>query len=286
MPKDSDITELTHLARFVFKGTVLKIKGATMKDVPVNNRTVIVRVDAIIQAPEALSEVTGSEITVQLGGRKKVKKGDQSIFYTNGWLFGDGVAVQSIDTQAAEGMPLAFAAAVEGDPVENLADTVAQARFESADLVVTGRVVSVKLPPERAGFALAAAEDATTLSKPISEHDPQTQEAEIEVDAVHKGTNPGGAARIRFPNSRDVKWYKAPKFRAGQEGVYMLHKDEAKKAPQRAREGVIAAAGVASDMEEEAYTALHPADFQPADQPGGSMKIIAALASTIKPQPE
>jgi hypothetical protein len=258
-----------------------------MKEIPFNDRTAIVRVDEIVQAPAALSELAGQEITVQLGGRKKAKAGDQAVFYTNGWVFGESVAVQSIDQQPPEKTPIAMTRAAVGDPVKNLAITTAQARFDSADVVVSGRVVSVKLPPQRTGFGMRAAVGETSLSEPISEHDPQIQEAEIEIDAVHKGSPAGNTARLRFPNSQDVKWYKAPKFRAGNEGVFMLHKDEAQRAPQGARAGVIVAAGVSPEVAEDAYTALHPADFQPSHEEDGVIEMIAAtMAVTPKPQPE
>jgi len=287
MPNVPNLEQLAHQARFIFKGTVIKLKGATMKQIPVNDRTAVVRVDEIVQAPPALSELTGQEITVQLGGRKKAKKGDQAVFYTNGWVFGESVAVQSLDHFPPEQTPIAMARAAAGDPVKTLAITTAQARFASADTVVSGRVVSVKLPPQRTGFGMMAAAGETTISEPISEHDPQIQEAEIEIDAVHKGSHAGNTARLRFPNSQDVKWYKAPKFRAGNEGVFMLHKDEAQRAPQGARAGAIVAAGVSPEVEEDAYTALHPADFQPSQEENGVMEMIAAMtATTPEPKPE
>lgn len=276
----------TQQARFVFKGTVVKLKSAAMPGVPTTERTAVVRVDEIIQAPEALRDTVGQNITVQMGGRKTVKRGDQAVFYANGWLFGEGIAVQSIDHHAAAKMPLALAAAVGGDPVEKLAQQDAQVRFEGADVVLSGRVKSVSLPAEAAaGFKMAATAGETTISKPISEHDPLIQEAEIEVDAVHKGSHSAKTAKVRFPNSRDVKWYKAPKFRAGQEGIFMLHKGETKKAPQRAAAGMLAAAAVSTEVSDDSYTALHPADFQPAEQAGAVMNIIAAATSGLELEP-
>ncbi|HEX8068353.1 MAG TPA: hypothetical protein VF546_00275 [Pyrinomonadaceae bacterium] len=276
--------DLIQQARFVFKGTVVKLKSAAMAGVPVTERTVVVRVDEITHAPEALRDTTGQDITVQLGGRKQVKRGEQYLFYANGWVFGDGLACQAVDYEPAAKTPLALAAAAGGDPVENLAQRDAQARFDSASVVLSGRVRSVSLPSEPAGFGLAAAAEGATLSKPISEHDPLIQEAEIEVDAVHKGEHSGKTAKVRFPNSRDVKWYKAPKFRAGQEGVFMLHTGESEKAPDKAAAGLMAAAGVAPEIGDDTYTALHPADFQPAEQAGMVLNIIAASGSATEPK--
>ncbi len=62
---------------------------------------------------------------------------------------------------------------------------------------------------------------------------------------------------VRFPASNDVRWYKAPKFQTGQEGVFLLHKEQ---LAQHVR-GM-----TAPELAPEEYTALHPADFQPLDE--------------------
>ena len=270
MPGNPAIDLLAQQARFVFKGTVRKLKAATMPVIPVTDRTVVVRVDEITHAPEGLSDCVGQEITVQLGGTKRVQKGDEAVFFANGWVFGESIGVLSIDHHAVEGARAALGAAAGSDPVANLANREMRARFESADVVVSGRVANVKLPAERTslGMAQAVVAGESTTSQPISEHDPLILEAEIEVAAVHKGIHAGKHATIRFPSSTDVKWYKAPKFHAGQEGVFLLHKDEMEKAPEKARKGLMAAGGVAAEIERGAYTALHPSDFQPFDRQG------------------
>src|SRR5436309_752824 len=81
---------------FVFKGAVRKLGAATMKNVPVDERVAIVRVEQVIEAPPNLARYGGQDITVQLGGRAKVAVGDELIFHTSGWIFGDSVAVRSL----------------------------------------------------------------------------------------------------------------------------------------------------------------------------------------------
>src|SRR6266404_8865779 len=101
MPAKMPPAEPAPQATFVFQGTVQKIKAVTMADVPISNRTVIVRIDHLIQAPEALRDYAGHEITVQLAPDEKVKAGESYVFYTNGWIFGEGLAVQSIKLEVA-----------------------------------------------------------------------------------------------------------------------------------------------------------------------------------------
>src|SRR5262245_61909925 len=184
MPGGSSAESLAQQARFVFKGTIQKLKATNMSEVAVNDRTVIVRVDEVLQAPESLKHYAGAEITVQLGGRKKVKRGQQAVFYTNPFLYGDTLAVQSLDHEPGEGLVGSMAG---GDqPVTNMANRDTQQRFDKADVVVSGKVVAVRLPPESTAVGFGSA--APTAAEPISEHAPLWREAVIHVQAVHKGT--------------------------------------------------------------------------------------------------
>jgi hypothetical protein len=287
MSKDLTQEEIEPLANFVFKGTVQKLKAATMEGVPVTNRTLIVRVDEIVEAPDVLTDFAGREITVELDGAKKLKQGEQAIFHTSGWIFGEGLAVRALSHSPAM-IGLASFGVAPGNPVENLENKKARLRYEQAKTVVTGRVTSVRLPPaQMSGFAAAAGGAEPTEFRPISEHDPVIQEAVVEVDAVHKGETPTKQVKVRFPSSTDVQWYKAPKFRPGQQGFFMLHKEEGEEAPHpQMKGGLMAAAMVSAEDVEDTYTALHPADFQPLDQLGGVRNMILdtpeVTASTSK----
>src|SRR5712692_8075307 len=121
MPASSSAESLAQQARFVFKGTVKKLNASTMPEIEDTERTVIVRVDEIIHAPEVLSHYAGQDITVRLSGRKKVKVGELAVFFTNGWLYGKSVAVQSLG-QHPVGQATAALLSATADPVRNLAD--------------------------------------------------------------------------------------------------------------------------------------------------------------------
>lgn len=123
-----------------------------------------------------------------------------------------------------------------------------------ADLIVTGRVSAVRLP---AGESEARATEMGRTAERISEHAPLWHEAVIEIDQIHKGSYAGKQVVIRFPSSTDVRWHKAPKFHTGQEGVFLLHKEQLPAGEALARLG-----GVGSGE----FTALHPADIQPLDE--------------------
>src|SRR6266849_4008298 len=102
MPPRRRSADVTTQARFVFKGTVRRRKATTMRAVPASDRTIVVRIDEIVHAPELLADHLGQDITVLLPGRTRVTPGQQLVFYANGGIFGDGVAVQSLEQRRPE----------------------------------------------------------------------------------------------------------------------------------------------------------------------------------------
>lgn len=257
--------DLLQKTKFVFRGTVQEINAANVAQVENTDQTAIVLVEEIIKSPEILGSFAGQSITVKLGDKESVKKGEQAIFYTNGWLFGEGIAVESLGHSQVEAKTRTFMA-TNTNAAKSFKDDLIKDRLKTADVVVTGRVVSVKLTQENldnplrvAGFSDNADEPSR---RPISEHDPQWCEAIVEVADTDKGNNEKKQVVVRFPKSNDVRWYKAHKFAAGDEGVFILHKTESSVKPETRR----VAATVSSEeaeTSEETFTALHPADFQP-----------------------
>jgi hypothetical protein len=248
-------------AGFVFQGTVTRLKDATMTvDDP--TKTVVVRVDHIIRAPQALLGHSGTEITLLPAKGERLKAGQTAIFHTNGWLYGKSMAVQSVGHAAVS--RTAAAAAVQ-DPARAALDHAVAERVAQAPVAITGRVVAIGLPAE---IQPSSATASRALPPPISEHDPFWSEAVVAVQRVHKGVLKQQQVVIRFPDSHDVRWHRSPKFHVGQEGVFLLRPDEVSGVPSL---GVTAAA---HPVAPRAYTCLHPSDFLPAEEP---KKVAAAL---------
>jgi hypothetical protein len=266
-------------ATFIFKGTVKQVRASTLRHVQADERTLIVTVDHIIEAPPALAAFSGHEITVKTDRGARPRVGDELIFHTTGWMFGDSVAVQSIRQQPVNKThtPLVSRA---GDPIDHKRARDRRERFDQAKLVVSGTVTAVRLPPEMVTSERRAARAAKpagpAAAGPVSEHDPHWREAVIAVDDVHKGRGAKRDIVIRFPASMDVRWYKAPKFQTGQKGFFMLHDTLVTTRARRA--GRAARALTAGPLEIEAtkrvYTALSPLDFQPYHEPGGIRTVL------------
>lgn len=107
-------------------------------------------------------------------------------------------------------------------------DAELRARVQAATMVVVGRVAEIR----PAAFAAAP-----TRPKRITEHDPDWQEAIIEVQEAIKGAVAGQRVVVRFPGSIDVAWVGTPRFTAGQEGTFLLNKDTATGSPLTMIEG-------------------------------------------------
>lgn len=289
MAAKSSITEEASKPTFVFKGTVQALKKATMKEVPVDDRTIIVTIDQVIEAPENLARLAGQQVTVQLSGNEKVKIGQQMIFHTVTWIYGDSIAVRALSQEPAKTSRMA-AIGSAGDPVARRDRRQKRERFAAADLVVSGKVMAVRLPSkvaQKTKGVRAAGLKKSLPPKPVSEHDPKWREAVVEVGDVHKGSHQKKEVVVRFPASMDVMWHNAPKFHPGQQGFFMLKKGaeeepEAKSGKKTAGKRSAKAAGIKSKVEgEEAYVALDPTDFQPFTEPGGVKAIIESAEDDL-----
>src|SRR3989454_3085364 len=194
----------------IFIGTVTQVGAVAVPEVPASPRTVVVRVDQVLEKPSAVALATGDSVTVETRRPGSLKAGTQATFYTTGWIFGRGVAVREVGHEPGRSPVVA---ADEGDAVararRELNDADLKTHIQRAAMVVAGRVEQVR-PAE-----LAA---APARPKRISEHDPDWQEAIIQVEDGIKGAQAGERVVVRFPGSPDVAWVGTPKFAVGQEG--------------------------------------------------------------------
>jgi hypothetical protein len=261
--------ELNERAVFVFKGTVLRRKAAASAGVPVTPRTAVVRVDEVVRAPALLARYAGREITLRLEPGHKVEEGTAALFYAADLVFGEGVSATAVghtDLGQSEAPPAVEAAAAAAAPPE------LQERLADADMIVTGKVVSVGLPKEAAGRAVSGGGGR------VSEHNAHWREAVVDVQQVDKGRPTVRQLVVRFPASNDVAWANAPKFEPGQEGVFILQKSAPEAAPRGSKRA-------AASEDKPTYTALHPHDFQPAHKAERIKTLIRDTAAKTTKRP-
>lgn len=207
----------------IFAGTVSQLAATSFADVPKSAQTIVVRVDAILKKPAAVSLKKGDSVTVEVKDPSAFQQGTQATFYTDGWIFGSGVAVKELGHEIgpASGGTSAEAGASASSPAE-ISDQELRKRLNEADFVIIGRVTDVHrwAPPK------------STKTYRVTEHDPDWHEAVVEIQSILKGGQiKGKKIIVRFPGRNDVAWVRSPKFEKNQQGIFCLNKDQVTGAP-------------------------------------------------------
>lgn len=203
--------ELTRAAQFVFRGTVQRVEASNLEIVPADSGTAVVRVDEVLKAAPSLGEFTGREVTVKLAKPGDATAGEQAVFFTKGWLYGETLAVLEIGRLYDDATRVRSQVAAA---MHHAANRELGGRLAGAELIVAGRVVEV-----RPAAAVGAVGEG-------SEHDPQWWEAVVQVDTVLKGKSAGKSVTFFFPASQDVVWAEAPKPAVGSDGIWLLYRDQ------------------------------------------------------------
>jgi hypothetical protein len=270
---DTPAAQLLERASFIFRGTVQRAQTTEPKPSEPKLERAIVRVDQVVSladgARQALGNLTGKTVNVvdSSGSKEPLKEGAQWTFYTNGLQYGDSITLDVVgrakttEVSIRTFQPNLFAADLIGEKT-------LPKHVNEADAVVTGKVMSVRPLPEPKLNMLSAAKQEK--QRPPSEHDPEYREAVVQIQEALKGNLPENKVTVIFSSSRDVRWYNSPKFKEGQEGTFILHKEQVKDEAERK----VLLTATASELQNgQIFTALDPKDSQPAN----SEKVRKAL---------
>jgi hypothetical protein len=245
-------------SHIIFSGAVERLNASNVGLLSPRADTAVVRVQENLYAPASILLPAGTRVTVLLANQGNIKSGDEAVFFTDGWLYGENLAVREVaprislvELKRTQTDTNRLRAQIE-DIHQKMADEKLQARISSAPLIITGEVIETRpLVPAAAitGATTGIAQppldrDAT----PRSEHDPDWWEARVQIKSVEKGKSADPVVSIIFPNSGDELWLLAPKFHRGDKGIWLLHVSDAK------------------DLPPNYYVALDPLDFHPATQ--------------------
>jgi hypothetical protein len=232
--QDLDVAALERQSQLVFLGTIQRVGAATEANIPVDDRTAIVRVDRVLRSVKQFQALQGREVTVQLRRESPAEVGETAVFFTQSWLYGKSIAVVEVGRGEAS-QEKALSSQMEEAKVK-VEDEKLGNRIATAELVVLGTVTRVQPAPEEKG------------NRPITEHDPDWWEATVAVKSVEKGQLPP-ELKVRFAHSMDEMWIDSPKLRKGETAVFLLRQDQQEKGmPALRRPG---------------WTALDPLDVQP-----------------------
>lgn len=244
-PDDKNLDKLVQDSTYIFSGAVEKLGVAHMDSVPVNENTAVVKVDHIYTPADILGDLTGKQVTVQLQQGKAMDSGDKAVFFTNGWIYGKGIAFMEVGRMKQD-QPDKFKPRVT-ESLQRKADQQLKDRINRANIVVVAKVVKT---------------NELQLDKrlPISEHNPHWWEAVLQISSIKTGEFQGQELRILFPSSNDEVWMKSPKPKLQEEGIWILQKDQQEKG--------------GSKFQVPGYTALDALDFQPMDQLDRVQRLI------------
>jgi hypothetical protein len=212
---------LVKQSSIIFAGTVSQLEATSFAGVPKSTQTIVVRVDSVLKKPAAVSLKKGDNVTVELKDPSAFQQGMQATFYTEGWIFGSGVAVKELGHEFGPGSSKTSKTAAADEKAyqqspDQISDQELQNRLNAADFVVIGRVTDV--------HRWNRPKSATTR---VSEHDPDWHEAVVEVQSVLKGGQvKGNKIVVRFPGRNDVAWTRSPKFQKNQQGIFCLNRDQ------------------------------------------------------------
>ncbi len=192
-------------AKFIFRATVERVAAATLPEISDVSNCIVVKVSEVVSAPPGFTDWTGKSITVAVRDINSQKPETEKLFYTNGWLYGQSLAV--VEVHSTESREVSNEEVLAG--VNKAQDDGVRERLKRAALVISGEVVRLSDPEKQ----------------PVdSEHDPYWVTAEIQTEEVLKGSAEGSTITFRFPSSYDIMWQYAPKFKVGDKGIWLLQR--------------------------------------------------------------
>src|SRR5260370_25698472 len=240
---------LVKQSSIVVVGTVSQFAATSFTGVPKSAQTVAVRAASVLKKLKAVTLNKGANVTVEVKDPAAFHEGTQATFYTQGWIFGSGVAVKELghDIPPSGGTSAAAETGERtvGQVQSEISDQDLQRLLATCDQVVIGRSTDV--------HAWVIPKSAAPRYR-TSEHSANWHEAVLQVQSVLKGPKlKRNKMIVRFPESRDVAWASAPKFEPGQQGIFILKKDQVSGAPTASSAG----------YKDYAYTCLKPGDWLP-----------------------
>jgi hypothetical protein len=204
----ADVARLSRVSGFVFAGEVERTNASTVALVRPTKQIAVVRVREVLKAPADFGPRKGKRVTVRLKGT--ARKGQRAVFFTVGWVSGDGLAVQEMGRQPATDIGTIRKQMDEAEQRDELSSL--RKRVGAAEAVVLGKVAETR--PFR-----------DKESPPGSEHDPLWRLAVVVVERAEKGeVKEGERVTVAYASSDDVMWFRAPKPVQGQQAVFLLQR--------------------------------------------------------------
>jgi hypothetical protein len=232
---DAGLEQSIRSSRFIFAGTFETLGASNLSLLPASDQTALVRVREVIDQPPPFGPVGGALVTVQLASSTGAVGGGQAIFFTNGMLYGENLALSEVSRNPdPPGVP-------ESTVIDSLRKDVQTVRQLEADEALAARLAT----------AIAVVSGRVGETRPVGqseesgEHAAAWSFATLAIDATLKGRP---AAGVYFAADADEFWAQAPKLAPGQAGIFLLQPP------------------VDGDVPADSYVVVNPLDVLTTDQ--------------------
>ncbi|MBA7547890.1 hypothetical protein ES705_40331 [subsurface metagenome] len=129
---------------YIFKGEVVQVHESNLPAVKKSENTYVVKVNKVLKVSDGHENFEGSEITVVIDSEKhgSVKAGENHVFFTKTWLFGETLAVIANQIDPVDRENEIKKEIV--DYQEKFKKDLLKKRLAKTELVVLGEVVEVR----------------------------------------------------------------------------------------------------------------------------------------------
>jgi len=211
---------------FVFRGKVVALHTSTTDEENIDNCG-IVEVEDVLDAPASLRQFQNQQVTVRFRDMKPITEGEELVLFTEPYWYGESLGVRETGLYP-RGAALFESSRLRGVIAQEHAragDNELRRVLKASSVVVAGKVVRTS--------------EIHVPDQGLTEHDPEWNEAEIEVDEVLKGDVAGKTLKIVFAGGKDIMYYRAPKLGVGDEGIFMIQTADSSMARTLQNERVL-----------------------------------------------
>lgn len=206
------LIELVRRSGLIFVGTV-KVVGDATPTIVRSTNTAIVDVERVIDGESQFGNIAGKQVTVRLRDPRRMRAGQRAVFYTYVQTAGATLGLVEVGSEPAG--PEAAEKSRVAEARQAIADQALTRRLATAQIVVVGIAGKGQPTPE--------------ARERKSEHDPMWWRVPIKIESILKGRAPNGSLSALYASSDDMVWERAPKPKAGEEGIFLLQPDSEKR---------------------------------------------------------
>jgi hypothetical protein len=212
MRSQEQIEKLLEQAKFVFIGTVTETGASNLKALKAAADLVLVKIERVAQAPPALTGVVGTTVTVKIPAETMLKSEETKLFFTNGLMFGENLAVEA---SAIEDLEKSYDETVMDikNAVANIEREERLERINKAMLILEGRVTKME-------------ESELNQKYPLTFDSPYWVSVTIRISRVIKGKYEGKTIEAFINKGGESEEGAALEIEIGKTGVWLLGREK------------------------------------------------------------